>query len=128
MSARYARGMAMMKQLDERQITAVVNALEDIAPDFARLIIEFAFGDVYARPGLGLRDRQIATIAALIALGAPPQLEAHLKAGRNVGLAKEEIVEIIMQTALYAGFPAGLNAFAAAKTVFTDMKTEGGQA
>lgn len=94
-------------------------ALADIAPDFARLLIEFPFGDIYTRPGLGLREREIATIAALCALGtATPQLKVHIEAGLNVGLSREEIVELLMQMAVYAGFPAALNGLFAAREVF----------
>jgi 4-carboxymuconolactone decarboxylase len=78
-----------------------------------------AGGDIYARPGLGLRDREIATIAALAALGtAPAQLKIHIEGGLNVGLSRDEIVEILMQMAVYAGFPAALNGLFAAKEVF----------
>ena len=82
-------------------------------------MFEFSFGDIYSRPGLDLRAREIATIAALTALGnASPQLKVHIEAGLNVGLTREEITEIIMQMAVYAGFPAALNGLFAAKEVF----------
>lgn len=88
-------------------------------PDFATYLLEFPFGDIYARPGLPLRDREIATIAALAAMGnARPQLQVHIEAGLNVGLSRDEIVEILMQMSVYAGFPAALNGLAAAKEVF----------
>jgi 4-carboxymuconolactone decarboxylase len=97
----------------------VVASLADIAPDFARYLIEFPFGDIYSRPGLDLRAREIATIAALTAMGnASPQLKVHIEAGLNVGLRREEIVEIMMQMAVYAGFPAALNGLFAAKEIF----------
>ncbi|TDV01705.1 4-carboxymuconolactone decarboxylase [Paraburkholderia caballeronis] len=97
----------------------MVDALADIAPDFARYLLEFPFGDIYARPGLDVRAREIATIAALTALGnAGPQLKVHIAAGLNVGLDRREIVETIMQMAVYAGFPAALNGLFAAKDVF----------
>ncbi|MBD3700746.1 carboxymuconolactone decarboxylase family protein [Klebsiella pneumoniae] len=85
-------------------------------PDFARYLIEFPFGDIYAGGrGLDLRSREIATIAALTALGnAEPQLKVHIAAGLNVGLTQEEITEAIMQMAVYAGFPAALNGLFAA--------------
>ena len=97
----------------------MVAALADIAPDFADYLFEFPFGDIYSRPGLALRDREIATIAALAAMAnAAPQLKVHIEAGLNVGLSREEIVEIIIQMAIYAGFPAALNGLFAAKEVF----------
>ena len=84
-----------------------------------RYLVEFPFGDIYSRPGLDLRAREIATIAALTAMGnAVPQLKVHIQAGLNVGLGHQEIVEIIMQMAVYACFPAALNGLFAAKEVF----------
>ena len=118
-SERYITGQEMLQRVDGHGGEAVVDSLQDIAPDFARYLIEFPFGDIYARPGLDLRSREIATIAALTALGnAEPQLKVHIAAGLNVGLTQEEITEAIMQMAVYAGFPAALNGLFAAKEVF----------
>ena len=118
-SERYIIGQEMLQRVDGKGGEAVVDSLRDIAPDFARYLIEFPFGDIYARPGLDLRSREIATIAALTALGnAEPQLKVHIAAGLNVGLTQEEITEAIMQMAVYAGFPAALNGLFAAKEVF----------
>ncbi|HBZ5434565.1 TPA: carboxymuconolactone decarboxylase family protein [Klebsiella pneumoniae] len=118
-SERYIIGQEMLQRVDGKGGEAVVESLRDIAPDFARYLIEFPFGDIYARPGLDLRSREIATIAALTALGnAEPQLKVHIAAGLNVGLTQEEITEAIMQMAVYAGFPAALNGLFAAWAVF----------
>ncbi|QGV83322.1 carboxymuconolactone decarboxylase family protein [Klebsiella pneumoniae] len=115
-SERYIIGQEMLQRVDGKGGEAVVDSLRDIAPDFARYLIEFPFGDIYARPGLDLRSREIATIAALTALGnAEPQLKVHIAAGLNVGLTQEEITEAIMQMAVYAGFPAALNGLFAAR-------------
>lgn len=116
---RAARGRRLLAQIDGAAGQAVIDALAPIAPDFAELLFEFPFGDIYARPGLGLRDREIATIAALCAMGtARPQLEVHIHAGLNVGLTRQEITEVLIQMAVYAGFPAALNGLAAARSVF----------
>ena len=116
---RYARGWAKLKEIDGTAGEKVVASLASIAPDFARLLIEFPFGDVYSRPQLDLRAREIATIAALAALGnAQPQLKVHIEAALNVGCTRDEIVEVFMQMAVYAGFPAALNALFAAREVF----------
>ena len=118
-SERYNIGQEMLQRVDGKGGEAVVDSLRDIAPDFARYLIEFPFGDIYARPGLDLRSREIATIAALTALGnAEPQLKVHIAAGLNVGLTQEEITEAIMQMAVYAGFPAALYGLFAAWAVF----------
>jgi 4-carboxymuconolactone decarboxylase len=94
--------------------------LHDIAPDFARYLIEFPFGDIYSRPGLDLRSREIAVVAALTAMGnAAPQLKVHIQGALNVGVTQDEVVEVMMQMAVYAGFPAALNGLFAAKEVFS---------
>ncbi|MGV8854168.1 MAG: carboxymuconolactone decarboxylase family protein [Devosia sp.] len=117
--SRYERGKLALAQIDGDAGQAVIDSLADIAPDLGRYVIEFGFGDIYSRPGLDLRSREVATIAALTAMGnARPQLKVHIKAGLNVGLSQHEIVETIMQMAVYAGFPAALNGISAAKEVF----------
>ena len=118
-SERFVTGQKMLQQVDGKGGNAVVESLQDIAPDFARYLLEFPFGDIYARPGLDLRSREIATVAALTAMGnAAPQLKVHIAAALHVGLTQEEIIEVIMQMAVYAGFPAALNGLFAAKEVF----------
>ncbi|WP_028102745.1 carboxymuconolactone decarboxylase family protein [Pseudoduganella violaceinigra] len=116
---RYERGLAKLREIDGEVGDRVVQSLADIAPDFARYLVEFPFGDIYSRPGLDLRSREIAVVAALTAMGnAAPQLKVHIQAALNVGVTREEIVETIMQMAVYAGFPAALNGLTAAKEVF----------
>ncbi|WAC49854.1 carboxymuconolactone decarboxylase family protein [Asticcacaulis sp. SL142] len=117
--SRLERGRRALAEIDGDAGHKVVAALADIAPDFVTYLFEFPFGDIYSRPGLNLRDREIATIAALTAMGnATPQLKVHIDAGLNVGLTQEEIIEVIMQMAVYAGFPAALNGLFATKEVF----------
>jgi 4-carboxymuconolactone decarboxylase len=116
---RYERGLAKLREIDGEAGERVVASLSDIAPDFARYLIEFPFGDIYSRPGLDLKSREIAVVAALTAMGnAAPQLKVHIQGALNVGVSRQEIVETIMQMAVYAGFPAALNGFAAAREVF----------
>ncbi|WP_198087153.1 carboxymuconolactone decarboxylase family protein [Variovorax sp. E3] len=116
---RYARGLAKLQEIDGEGGVKVVRSLADIAPDFARLLIEFPFGDIYSRPGLDLRAREIAVVAALTAMGnAAPQLKVHIQGALNVGVTRTEVIEIIMQMAVYAGFPAALNGITAAREVF----------
>ena len=116
---RLERGKRALAHIDGDAGHKVIAALADVAPDFASYLFEFPFGDIYSRPGLDLRAREIATIAALTAMGtATPQLKVHIDAGLNVGLTRDEITEIIMQMAVYAGFPAALNGLFAAKEVF----------
>lgn len=118
---RYERGLAQLHQIDGQAGDAVVAALSDIAPDFAKLMIEFGFGDVYSRPGLDLRSKEIAVVAALTAMGtATPQLKVHLNAALNVGVSPDEIRETMILMGIYAGFPAALNGLFAAKDVFQE--------
>jgi len=93
-------------------------------PQLARFVIEFPFGDIYSRPGLDLKSREIATIAALTALrNCSPQLKVHLNAALNVGCTEVEIKEVLMQMAVYAGFPAALNGMFAFKEVLEKRNT-----
>lgn len=122
-SERFITGKEMLQKVDGKGGDVVVESLQDIAPDFAQYLIEFPFGDIYSRPGLDLRSREIATVAALTALGnAAPQLKVHIGAALHVGLTQDEIIEVIMQMAVYAGFPAALNGLFAAKEVFASHK------
>lgn len=102
----------------------VMAALQDVAPDFARMIIEFPYGDVFARGVISPRERQIATIASLVTQGHANQaLKAHIQGALNVGCSRQEIVELIMHLAVYAGFPSAVNAMLAAKEVFAQTTT-----
>lgn len=108
---RFKKGLACFKQIDGAGGEQVVDRLSKTSPALAQHIIEFAFGDIYDRGVLSHRDREIATIAALSAMGtSAPQLKVHIEAGLKVGLTQAEIHEIILQMAVYAGFPAAINA------------------
>ncbi|WP_276354436.1 carboxymuconolactone decarboxylase family protein [Cohnella caldifontis] len=118
---RYERGWQRLMEVDGEGGRRVVDSLRDIAPDLGRYVVEFAFGDIYGRPGLSLRQRQLVTVASLTSLGGcEPQLVVHLNAALNVGLEPGEIVEAIMHCVPYAGFPRVLNAVFAAKRVFEE--------
>jgi len=124
---RFRRGWARLQEVDGKAGARVVAGLADLAPDLARYLIEFAFGDVYARAGLDLRSREIGTVAMLAALAnARPQLEVHLHGALNVGLSQDELVELLIQVGVYAGFPAALNALEAARKVFAERADPGG--
>jgi len=89
-----------------------------LAPDFYRYVAESAFGMLWSRPGLALRDRSLVTVAQLAALGKTEELKAHLAGARNLGISQEELVEVLMQTAVYAGVPAANEALKTAAAVF----------
>jgi 4-carboxymuconolactone decarboxylase len=118
---RRARGLRTLEAITGGDGEDVVRGLRDIAPEFADWILDFSYGDVMARPGLDWRSRQFATIAALTALGnAQPQLRVHLNGALNVGCKPREIIEVILQMAVYAGFPAAINALNIAREVFEE--------
>jgi 4-carboxymuconolactone decarboxylase len=115
---RRSRGLRALSEITGGSGKEVVDSLRDIAPDLADWIIDFSYGDVMARPGLDRRSRQFATIAALTALGnAQPQLKVHIVGALKVGCKPQEIVEVILQMAVYAGFPAAINALNVAREV-----------
>lgn len=125
-SDRYKRGLEKLKEVDGKAGETVIEGLKDIAPDLARYVIEFPFGDIYSRPGLDLKSREIAAVAALTALGtATPQLKVHINGALNVGLSRQEVVEIIIQMVVYSGFPAALNGMFTAKEVFQERDEKG---
>lgn len=122
MSERYRRGLDVAERLAADKLAHFVESgIAEIAPDFARMTIEFAFGDIYARDELDLRSRELVAIAALAARGnALAQLRTHVELAESSGISKAEVLEILMQTALYAGFPAALNALAGCRDLLAD--------
>lgn len=116
---RFARGSAVLEAVDGEAGTRVIDSLADIAPELAHQIVAWGFGEIYARPGLVPRDRQLVTLGMLTALGgAEPQLQVHIGAALNVGLTPTEIIEALLHSAVYCGIPRALNAVIVAKTVF----------
>jgi len=116
---RYDSGLKKLQEIDGLAGQRVIDSLQTIAPDLARYVIEFPFGDIYQRPGLELKTRELITVAALTALGnCKPQLDVHINGALNVGCTPQEIIETIIQMAVYAGFPASLNGMFTAKEVF----------
>ncbi len=124
MKTRYEAGLHMLEQVDGQAGIDVIERLSTTFPEFARYRVEFPFGDIYSRSGLGLIEREIAVVAALVALvalgNAAPQLKVHTHAALHVGCTPRQNVEVIMQMAVYAGFPAALNGLAVAREVFAE--------
>ncbi len=119
------KGKKMIDAIHPDASKALIENLKDIAPDLGRFVVEFAYGEIYTRPGLDLKSREIATVAALTAMGnADPQLRDHIEGALNVGCSREEIVEVIIQMVAYAGFPAAINGIKAAKEVFKKLDEE----
>jgi 4-carboxymuconolactone decarboxylase len=122
-SARHRRGRKKLKAIHGQHGIDTIDQVGRIAPDIARLVYEFAYGDIVSRPGLDVKSRQLATLAALVAMGnARPQLKAHIHGSMNVGWTRKQVIEVIMQLIVYCGFPAALNALAAADEVFRERE------
>ncbi len=119
--SRFTAGLAKLNEIDGDAGQKVMASLQDICPDLARFTVEYPFGDIYSREGLDLKSREIATVAALTALGnCTPQLKVHLNAALNVGCTEDELKEVILQMSVYAGFPAALNGMFAFKEVLAE--------
>ncbi|MCI2962481.1 MULTISPECIES: carboxymuconolactone decarboxylase family protein [Shewanella] len=120
---RYVQGLAKLTEIDGEAGEKVISSLANICPDLGKYIIEYPFGDIYLREGLDLKTRELVTVAALTALGhCQPQLNVHINGALNVGCAPQEIVEVILQMSVYAGFPAALNGMFVAKAVFAERE------
>ena len=89
--------------------------------DFQRFITETAWGSVWARPGLDRRTRHLITLAILAALSQEHELAMHIRATQNTGVTQEELKEVFMQVAIYAGVPAANTAFSIAKSVYAEL-------
>jgi 4-carboxymuconolactone decarboxylase len=122
---RYEKGIDKIQELtssgddNPTGFMDIGEGFKDIAPDLSKYVVEFAFGDIYSRPGLDNKQRVLATITALIAQGKP-QIEMHIKTGLSVGLTPEEIVGCVVHLIPYAGFPSVLNALSAVQKVFKE--------
>ena len=122
MSQRYLRGIEIAEQLASDKLDEfLASGVAELAPDFARMAIEFPLGDIYAREGLDLRSRELVAISSLATLGdTGTQLRMHIRAATELGVTKAEIIEILMQIAIYAGFPTALNALSSCHDLLTD--------
>jgi 4-carboxymuconolactone decarboxylase len=123
MSDRYRRGVDIAGILAPGSLEQFLTSrVAEVAPDFARMAVEFPLGDLYTRDALDLRSREIVAITALAMAGnAQSQLRAHVRAALQLGVSREEVVEILMQCAVYGGFPRALNALADCHDLLTDQ-------
>ncbi|WP_125099367.1 carboxymuconolactone decarboxylase family protein [Leucobacter chromiireducens] len=118
---RFEHGAQVLEAIDGSAGTQVIDALGDISPELAHQVVAWGFGEIYARPGLEPRDRQLVTLGMLTALGGcEAQLDVHINASLNVGLTPQQITEALLHSAVYCGFPRALNATFAAKKVFAE--------
>ena len=121
-NVRFERGAQKIQELFKGADQSLIRGLGKTAPDLANYVLEFVFGDLYSRSGLDLKVKQMLTITILAVLGnAKPQLMFHIKAGLNVGITRDEILDIMTHLSGYAGFPAAINGVNTAKEVFTEL-------
>lgn len=119
---RYEVGSAELSELDSNQVEILENAYNKFSPDLVKLVVQ-SYADIISRNNLNKRYRQIATIAALTALGnAKPQLKFHINAGLNIGLTADEVKEIMLLMTIYAGFPSAINGTNILKEVLDERK------
>lgn len=115
---RFERGVAALRKANEEGLDDLIRSMDTIAPDLARYVIEFAYGDIYTRPGLLPKQRELCIVASLTALGnRERQLRDHVKAALNSGCTPRELTETILMMAVYAGFPTAINGMQIAREV-----------
>jgi 4-carboxymuconolactone decarboxylase len=121
----FERGLEIRKAvLGREHVERARQRATTLTEDFQTFITQYAWGDIWTRPGLDRKTRSMLTIALLAALGQEEELKLHLRATRNTGVSRDEVKEILMHTAIYAGVPAANTAFAHARAVFEEMRKE----
>lgn len=115
---RFESGSQVMEELFSQEVRTGMEEMKAISPDFWNMIVSFGFGELYSRSRLSLQQREYITLTTLITQGAFDQFRVHLQAALNVGLSKEEIIEIIIQCVGYVGFPKAVQAMGIAKEIF----------
>jgi 4-carboxymuconolactone decarboxylase len=118
-----AAGADIQRQLWGEQVGGArspANAAAQLAPDYFALVRRFCFGMFWARPNLAVRDRSLITVAMLAAMGRQEELAGHLRGALNVGISKEELIEVLMQAGVYAGVPLGVAALRTAAPILGD--------
>ncbi|HEX5585201.1 MAG TPA: 4-carboxymuconolactone decarboxylase [Gaiella sp.] len=117
----YERGMRVRREvLGDEHVDRAVASTNDLTSDFQSFITRYAWGEIWARPGLDRKTRSCITLTALVALNRPEELEMHLRAALRNGLTAEEIREVLLQSAVYCGVPAANTAFAIARRVLDE--------
>ncbi len=122
-SERYKRGMEKITELEGHIGKDVVKMMNEISPDFTTYLIEFVFGDIYSRPGLDIKIKEIITLTSMATMGtAPLQVKVHINAALNLGCTEKEIIEILLQIIPSAGMVTTMNALLIAKEVFEERR------
>jgi 4-carboxymuconolactone decarboxylase len=121
MDGTYERGRQRFLEVHDEKALKAVEGLGEVG----RAIIEWVYADVYSRDALSTRDRELAAVAALVALGRSSQIPQHLRASLKAGVTGEELAEVILQTASIAGFPVAMNAMSTLKSVLAETSQGG---
>lgn len=117
-SKRYESGKHVMEELFSPEVRTRMAEMKEISPDFWNMIVSFGFGELYAREAISLHHREYITLTTLITQGAFEQYKVHVQAALNIGVSKEEIIEIIIQCVGYVGFPKAVQAMGIAREIF----------
>ena len=121
----YEAGLAVRRRvMGDAHVKRSLDGVTDFDKDFQELITRHAWGDIWTRPGLDHRTRSLITIALLAAHGCDEELKLHVRATRNTGATADEVKEVLLQVAVYAGAPAANSAFRIAKAAFDEMANE----
>jgi 4-carboxymuconolactone decarboxylase len=123
---RYENGLSILSKMFSQEMVEGMTNMKNISPDLWEMIVSFGFGDLYGREGLSLDKREIITLTTLITQGSFDQLEVHIHAALKVGLTQNDIKEIIIHCAAYAGFPKAVHAMQVAGTVFEQLEKNQG--
>lgn len=121
--ARVSRGHEQGRSMLGHRWDRVVEAVQAASPEFARYVVEFAYGEIYPRPGLDLRSREMVAVTCLTMQGLKPQLKTHLIAALEAGVSEDELMELFLHLALYVGFPTALFGLQTAREVIEERRT-----
>jgi len=123
---RYKKGLALRRAvLGEEYVDKAITGADDFTRPLQELVTEYCWGSVWARPGLSRKTRSLINVAMLTALNRPHEVKLHVRGAMNNGCSKEEIMEVLLQTAIYCGVPAATDSFRLAKEVFQERDREG---
>ena len=123
-SETFKRGVETRKWLMGEQYEPSMRRRTEFTDEWMDFVNQYAFGEVWARPGLDKKTRHMLTIAMLTALGRLEELQTHLSLTPNTGVSRDEVKEVLMQAAIYAGVPAAMSAFNRASQVFAEMDAQ----
>jgi 4-carboxymuconolactone decarboxylase len=122
MNDRYEQGMKVRREvLGDEHVDRAIERTTPFTAEFQELITRYAWGEIWARPGLDRRTRSCITLATLVALGREEELAMHVRAALRIGLTPDEIKEVLLHSAIYCGVPAANGAFAVAQRVLDEV-------